>query len=66
MCSKTLYLGQIISFKNRMLKEPNHRTAIAWRKFWSLKITLQNKTLSLKNKFKILKSCITPTLPYGS
>ena len=62
---ETIYLGQIISFQNKTSKEINRRIAIAWGKFWSLKIMLKNKALSIRNKVKIMKSCIIPTLTYG-
>lgn len=61
-----IYLGQLISFKERSEKEAKRRCAVAWRKYWSLKFILKNNKVSLANKIKIVRSCVFPTLTYGS
>ena len=62
---ETVYLGQTISFKNRISKELSRRTAIAWGKLLSLKIVLKNKAVSIRNKVRIIKSLIIPSLTYS-
>ena len=51
------YLGQIISFENRVGKEIKTRIAKAWRAFWAHKAILFRK-VDMKLKIKILESCI--------
>ena len=61
---EVIYLGQVISLENKTEKEVNHRIALAWRKFWSLKHILKNQ-YSNKLKCTIITSCVLPTLTYG-
>lgn len=60
-----LYLGQIISFKNKDEKEVNARINSAWKKYWSLKEIFKNKKISLPTKRRIFDICVSPTLTYG-
>ena len=58
------YLGQIISFSNKMEKEIKIRRANAWKAFWALKFILKIN-VKLKTKIRILESAVTPVLTYG-
>ena len=62
--SEYRYLGQIISFNNKMEKEIKIRRANAWKAFWALKFILKSK-MKLKTKIRILESAVTPVLTYG-
>ena len=56
---KTIYLGQVMSFKNKMDLENNRRKSLAWNKLWRLKYIFKNNEISLQNKIKDLnKSCV--------
>lgn len=59
-----IYLGQLISFKNRLDKEINRRIANAWKKFWSLKKIFKNK-ISLEIKRKTFDMCVSSVISYG-
>ena len=41
------YLGQIISFKDKMSIEIPRRINLGWNKYWSLKFILKNKNIDL-------------------
>lgn len=59
------YLGQRISFQNKMEAEINMRIANAWRCFWSLKEFFLG-CLPIFHKMKLLNSCVIPVLTYGA
>ncbi|XP_039278724.1 uncharacterized protein LOC120350224 [Nilaparvata lugens] len=59
------YLGQVISFVNRSVKEIKHRIDKGWKKYWALKrIFKGNYSNNLKGK--ALSMCVYPTILYGS
>lgn len=60
-----VYLGQIMSFEEKMDKEINARKNQAWKAYWSLKRIFKSK-MSLKAKMKIMVSCIVPVIVYGA
>ncbi len=60
-----IYLGQILSFEDRMDKKLSRQKIQAWRNFWSLK-NIYNSKLPLERKTKVLESCTMPSLAYGS
>ena len=39
---KTIYLVQVMSFKNKMVLENNRRKCLAWNNFWRLKYIFKN------------------------
>ena len=59
------YLGQVISFENKMEKEIKVRRANAWKAFWAQKYLLKSK-LGLKTKIRIFQSTVLPVLMYGA
>lgn len=59
------YLGQILSFKNKMSKTIDDRVSAAWRTFWALKKFLISK-LPMYHKRKLMDSVILPVLTYGA
>ncbi len=59
-----IYLGQLISFQNQADKEINRRLAIAWNKFWSLRLILKGK-YPPAYRSQIFNSCVLPALTYG-
>jgi len=61
-----IYLGQIISFRNRQDKEISRRILNAWKGFWKLKDFLVTKRFPMHLKTKIFNMCILPILSYGS
>ena len=61
-----IYLGQKLSFNEKTKHEVSRRIGLAWNKFWSLKFILKNKQIKLDTKIKTLKTCVLPTLLYGS
>lgn len=60
-----VYLGQIISFQDKSKKEIARRTNLGWKKYWALKNIFKSRT-SKTLKSKVMKSCVFPTLIYGS
>lgn len=64
--SEYTYLGQLMSFQNRRQKEIQRRIALAWKKFWSLKFILLDRTLNLKMRCSVMNTCILPALLYGA
>lgn len=60
-----IYLGQTVSFQDKLNKEISRRISQGWKKYWSLKNILKSK--ATKNiKSKVMISCVSPTLLYGS
>lgn len=60
-----IYLGKEISFKrSRNEDEVNRRICTSWQKFWCHKEVLKSK-LPLKQKKKVMDSCILPCLTYA-
>jgi hypothetical protein len=60
-----VYLGQVMSFKDRQELEIGRRIGNAWKGFWRYRdYLLGNLPLILKRK--IMDDCILPTLTYGS
>ncbi len=62
---EVVYLGQLISLKNKTEKEVNRRISLAWKKYWSLKHILKGP-FSYYQKSQIFNSCIIPVISYGS
>ncbi len=62
---EALYLGQLLSFKNRAGKELARRTKSAWENFWRLRQIYKGK-MNLKTKNKILESATLPSFSYGA
>lgn len=60
-----VYLGQTISFEDRLDKEISKRITNAWNKYWSLKSVFKSK-MHIATKRKIFDSCISPIITYGS
>ena len=65
LSEETIYLGQIVSFHDRLDKGISSRIAKAWRGFWSMKAVYKAK-LPTKLKATLLESCTYPILTYGS
>jgi hypothetical protein len=63
--AEATYLGQQISFGDRMDKEISSRMSKGWRNYWSLKQIYKSK-IPIKAKVKILKSCTFPAMTYGA
>lgn len=59
------YLGQLISFQDKMEKELRRRICLAWKAFWGLKFILLDRKISRKIKFHTLETCVYPVLLYG-
>ena len=59
------YLGQIISFENRINHEIGVRIGNGWRAFWRLKHILKSK-MGISTKIKIFRSCVLPVLTNGA
>jgi len=59
-----VYLGQMLSFNDRMDKELKERKRKAWRGFWALYQVFKSE-ISVPSKMKILESCVVPILTYG-
>ena len=59
------YLGQTLSFENKLEKELEVRRANAWKAFWSLKSIFKSK-MKLSSKIRILESAVIPVLTYGA
>lgn len=59
------YLGQLISMEECQTKEINARITKAWKSYWTLKDILKSN-ISMKQKTKIINTCILPVLTYGS
>lgn len=64
--SEYIYLGQNISFHCNMENEVKRRIGQAWKKFWSLKFILTDKSLKTNLKVEVLEKCVLPVLTYGS
>ena len=65
LSEETTYLGQIVSFHDRLDKEISSRIAKAWKGFWSMKAIYKTK-IPTKLKATLLESCTYPILTYGS
>lgn len=63
--SEYTYLGQVVSFRDQMAKEISMRTAIGWKRYWSLKEIMKSRELSMAIKRKAFDTCILPCLTYG-
>ncbi|KAG7297348.1 hypothetical protein JYU34_013337 [Plutella xylostella] len=59
------YLGQTMSFHDKMTKEIDKRVANAWKRFWSLKEIMKSKTTKMSIKRKVFNTCILPVMTYG-
>lgn len=59
------YLGQVMSFKEKMKKEIDARVSAAWRSFFGLKKFLLSP-LPLFHKRKLMDSVVLSTLTYGA
>lgn len=63
--NETIYLGQLISFENKMKKELNRRVALTWKKYWSLRAVFKGRYHNTL-KSDIFNSCLVPVMTYGS
>lgn len=59
-----IYLGQLMSFQEKMDKELQRRQTAAWAKYWSLKFIFK-ANIHINLKKKAFDSCILPCLTYG-
>jgi exonuclease III len=60
-----VYLGQVISPEQQMLKELERRITNTWRKYWSMKEIMKNKSVPMEIKAKLYNTCLLPCLTYG-
>lgn len=60
-----VYLGQLVSFEERVEKELRIRKQKAWGKFWAMKGIFKGD-MSTRAKIKLLESCVMPVLCYGA
>ncbi|KAG7311380.1 hypothetical protein JYU34_002422 [Plutella xylostella] len=60
-----VYLGQVISFQNRLDKEIDRRVNMGWKKYWSLKYIFKSN-LHISIKRKVFNMCVLPTMTYGA
>ena len=51
-------LGSVLALEDATQTEIEHRIAIAWRKFWSLKRLLLNHKVSVKRRLKLFDSTV--------
>jgi len=58
------YLGQTLSFQDRIAKELKIRRANGWKAFWAKKAVWRSK-LRIRSKIKVFKSMIIPVLTYS-
>ncbi|CAF4772984.1 unnamed protein product [Pieris macdunnoughi] len=60
-----IYLGQLISIKYQYSNEIDRRICNIWKRYWSLKEIVKNKTIPMAIKTKLYNTCILPCLTYG-
>lgn len=60
-----IYLGQLLSFRNKQDKEIARRVANGWKKFWSLKNILDSNIGSQTRKY-LYDMAILPVMTYGA
>ncbi|GBP48071.1 LINE-1 retrotransposable element ORF2 protein [Eumeta japonica] len=60
-----IYLGQIITQKEPMRKEIQGRITNDWKRYWSLREVMKDKTLHINIKSKLFNTCVLPILTYG-
>ena len=60
-----VYLGQLISPDDNIIKEIERRIASGWRRYWNMKEIMKDKTLPLSIKGKLFNTSILPILTYG-
>lgn len=65
-CKQYVYLGQEVSLTEKRDKEIRRRINLAWGKFWGLKFLLLDKDINIQLRLEALRTCIIPTLTYGS
>lgn len=63
--TKTIYLGQLITFGKKTEKEINRRITLAWKKYWTLKHIFK-EPFTNDQKIEIFNSHILPVLTYES
>jgi len=63
--TEAIYLGQTISFEDRLNTELSRRINQTWKNFWGLREIYKGK-MSINTKAKILESCTIPVLTYGA
>ena len=51
-------LGTILALKDCTAVEIRNRVAVGWRRFWSLKLLVQNRSTSLKKRLKLFDATI--------
>ncbi|GBP58041.1 Mediator of DNA damage checkpoint protein 1 [Eumeta japonica] len=61
-----VYLGQLITQEDPICKEVERRIINSWKRYWSLKEIVKNKTLHINVKTKLFNTCVLPVLTYGS
>ncbi len=59
------YLGQIISFKEKMGKEIERRISHAWKGYWDLKLVFKG-SVKISSKIRMFEACVLPILLYGA
>lgn len=60
-----IYLGQLITQNEPMIKEAERRITNGWKRYWSLKEAMKNKQLHINFKSKLFNTCVLPVLMYG-
>lgn len=60
-----IYLGQVISVKNQLVKEIQRRISITWKRYWSLKEIMKSTQIPILEKSKLYNTCVLPCLTYG-
>ena len=61
----TTYLGKDLSLHQMHEVELDSRIAKAWRKLYTIRNTLCDRCHSLKVRFKLFETVVTPTMLYG-
>lgn len=60
-----IYLGQLMAPYDNTNKEIERRISNGWRRYWSMKEVMKDKTLHIATKSKLFNTCILPILMYG-
>ena len=59
------YLGRMLSIEQPNQIEVANRTSAGWATFMRLKAVLCNQKLSLKDRFRLFESCVSPCVLYA-
>ncbi|GBP09530.1 Putative uncharacterized transposon-derived protein F52C9.6 [Eumeta japonica] len=61
-----VYLGQLITQEDPICKDVERRIINSWKRYWSLKEIMKDKTLHINVNTKLFNTCVLPVLTYGS